>query len=88
MKFEKSLLTDVTSLRNVNHFTPSDKANTQKLDRCANGILATFENYPNLKTTDTIRDLMQTATVMEGEIAAARRLYNSQSLQFNQKIQT
>jgi hypothetical protein len=25
---------------------------------------------------------------MEGEIAAARRLYNSQSLQFNQKIQT
>ena len=87
VKFEKSLLTNITSLRNVNHFASNDKPTTTKLDNTARGILATFENYPNLKTTDTIRDLMQTATVMEGEIAAARRLYNSQALNFNQEIQ-
>jgi hypothetical protein len=50
--------------------------------------LATFENYPNIKSTDTIRDLMQTATILEGEIAATRRLYNQQALRFNQTIQT
>jgi LemA protein len=87
IKFEKTLLTDITSLRNVNHFSANDKHMTSKLDGAASKILATFENYPNLKTTDTIRDLMQTATVMEGEIAAARRLYNSQALHFNQEIQ-
>jgi LemA protein len=87
IKFEKTLLTDITSLRNINHFSANDKQNASKLDSAASKILATFENYPNLKTTDTIRDLMQTATVMEGEIAAARRLYNSQALHFNQEIQ-
>jgi hypothetical protein len=40
-----------------------------------------------LKTTDTIRDLMQSADYIEREIAASRRLYNATALNFNQEIQ-
>ncbi|MDR3330471.1 MAG: LemA family protein [Mycoplasmataceae bacterium] len=87
IKFEKGLLTDITSLRNVNHFNPSDAKTVSKLDSTSRGILATFENYPNLKTTDTIRDLMQSADYIEREIAASRRLYNATALNFNQEIQ-
>jgi LemA protein len=49
-------------------------------------MVATIENYPNLKSTDAIRDLMQSADYCEREIAANRRLYNSVVNEFNQKI--
>ncbi|MDR0825707.1 MAG: LemA family protein, partial [Mycoplasmataceae bacterium] len=87
IKFEKGLLTDITSLRNINHFSAQDK-NTQKLDYVAHGLIGQLENYPNLKTTDTIRELMQAANIIENEIAASRRLYNQIALEFNQSIQT
>ncbi|MDR2369743.1 MAG: LemA family protein, partial [Mycoplasmataceae bacterium] len=91
IKFEKSLLTDITRLRNVNvtandanGLVAQDKASSSALSR----LMATFENYPNLKTTDTIRDLMSSADYIEREIAASRRLYNATALQFNQEIQS
>jgi LemA protein len=62
---------------------------TERVGASAFGrLLATVENYPNLKTTDTIRDLMQSADYIEREIAAARRLYNAVALEFNQRIQS
>lgn len=90
IKFEKSLLTDITRLRNVNinNHDINKTVETERLGSSAFGrLLATFENYPNIKTTDTIRDLMQTADYIEREIAAARRLYNAIALEFNQTIQ-
>jgi LemA protein len=90
IKFEKSLLTDITKLRNVN-VAPNDPDGLVKQDKASSSalsrLLATFENYPNLKTTDTIRDLMSSADYIEREIAASRRLYNATALQFNQEIQ-
>ncbi|MDR1991346.1 MAG: LemA family protein [Mycoplasmataceae bacterium] len=90
VKFEKSLLTDITRLRNVN-VSPNDTDGLAKTDLASasalSRLMATFENYPNLKTTDTIRDLMSSADYIEREIAASRRLYNATALQFNQTIQ-
>jgi LemA protein len=91
VKFEKSLLTDITRLRNVN-VTANDANGLVAQDRVSSSalsrLMATFENYPNLKTTDTIRDLMSSADYIEREIAASRRLYNATALQFNQEIQS
>jgi LemA protein len=91
VKFEKSLLTDITRLRNVN-IAPNDTKGLVAQDTASasamSRLMATFENYPNLKTTDTIRDLMASADYIEREIAASRRLYNATALQFNQEIQS
>lgn len=90
IKFEKSLLTDITRLRNINVSpnNPDATVANEKLSTSAfSRLMATFENYPNLKTTDTIRDLMQSADYIEREIAASRRLYNEVVLRFNQEIQ-
>lgn len=91
IKFEKSLLSDITKLRNVNLAAHNiqQTVQTERVGASAFGrLLATVENYPNLKTTDTIRDLMQSADYIEREIAAARRLYNAVALEFNQRIQS
>jgi LemA protein len=78
-------------LRNVN-VAPNDVKGLVTQERTSasalSRLMATFENYPNLKTTDTIRDLMSSADYIEREIAASRRLYNSTALQFNQEIQS
>ena len=44
-----------------------------------------FENYPQLGADESIRRLMTESTMIEKEIASARRLYNSNVSIFNQK---
>jgi LemA protein len=48
--------------------------------------MATLENYPNLQSTAAINKLMETADYIEREIAASRRLYNSNVTLFNKAI--
>jgi LemA protein len=91
LSFEKDLLKEVTELRNVNmnpsaHNQAKTIKNEQMLNSAFGKLMATFENYPNIKSTDTIVNLMQTADYIEREIAASRRLYNSVVSQFNQKL--
>lgn len=86
MKFEQDLLKDVVSLRNVT----IDKSNAvqanEKIERSFGRLLATFERYPEIKSTQTIQNLMSNADYQEREIAAARRLYNAEVTDFNQEI--
>jgi LemA protein len=91
VKFEKNLITDVTSLRSVKGYQPGDattNANISKMDVAQAKILATLENYPKLESTTTIRELMQTADYLEREISATRRVYNASVSQFNGEIYT
>lgn len=84
VKFEKEVLTGVTMLRKgLSGNTMKDMTATNKI---AAGINATFEAYPDLKSTANIAKLMDVSTDIEQEIAATRRLYNSYVNEWNQNI--
>ncbi|WEK83323.1 MAG: LemA family protein [Mycoplasma sp.] len=90
MKYEKSVLTDVTKLRNMNinpNATPAQVNKALKsIDSLGSRIFATFENYPDLKAGASIVQLMNAAEINERELAASRRLYNADVNMFNQEL--
>jgi len=83
MKYEKDVLTQITNARS-NAFKGAEGA--AKLDALSANIMAVAENYPNLKAEDNIATLMDDAAYLEREIAASRRLYNSEVTIFNQML--
>ncbi len=86
MDFEKGLITDVTKLRSQK-ITPENMNDMDnKMQNAYGRILATFEQYPKLASTETIRELMNSAEYLEQELAASRRLYNSTVSAFNQEL--
>lgn len=90
MKYEKSVLSDVTKLRNMNinpNATPEQVNQAlQSVDSIGAKILATFENYPDLKAGASVMQLMNSAEINERELAASRRLYNADVNIFNQEL--
>ena len=50
-------------------------------------LFAVAENYPELRSSETIITAQQTYTEVEGHIAAARRFYNSAVTRLNNAIQ-
>lgn len=89
MKFEKDVMTDVTKLRNMNlnHVSPEELSKVgQQLDATRNNLIANIENYPDLKSSVSITQLMNAIDINEREIAASRRLYNADVNEFNQNL--
>jgi len=88
VRFEKKLLTDVTALRNINAAIPSNKiaAVEAQTSGVFGRVMATMENYPQLESTQTIRNLMETADYIEREIAANRRVYNEMAGDYNKDL--
>jgi len=85
-QFEKSTLTQITELRTqwMNAKTVNDKisAGTQ-LDSAISRLLVTFENYPELKTVETVNNLMVQLEGTENRIAVSRRDYNDAVRKYN-----
>lgn len=89
MKFEKETLVNVTKLRSMtNADTDIIKANENQriMDAVSRDLRINFENYPNLKASSVIAELMSSSQYIETEIAASRRLYNLKVTSFNQNI--
>ncbi|MDE6476595.1 MAG: LemA family protein [Mycoplasmoidaceae bacterium] len=86
MDFEKGLLTDITKLRSQK-ITPENLTEVNnKIEDSFGRLLATFEQYPKLSSTETIKQLMNSAEYLEEELAASRRLYNAVVSEFNQEL--
>lgn len=83
MKYEKSVLTDITKAR-TNTFKGAK--GSAKLDSISAKIFAVAENYPKLDSLGNARELMEQAGYLEREIGASRRLYNSEVSRFNQML--
>ncbi|QKT05457.1 LemA family protein [Mycoplasma sp. OR1901] len=87
---EKDLYTSVTRMRaltgtgNINDSVELEKLTSSALGR----LIAVRENYPELKSSDLYKELMEQSTYIEREIGAARRLYNSRVNEFNSSIFT
>jgi LemA protein len=58
------------------------------LSRALLGLRAIAENYPNLRATENFQQLSRNLSELEDEIQASRRIYNSNVMAYNTKIQT
>lgn len=83
MEHEKSLMTELTELRTkamANTFVASPKEKIE-MESLLNQKLGEFrvslENYPDLKSNQTMITAMQSMNEVEEHISAARRFYNS-----------
>lgn len=93
MEHERGLMEDITKLRNqAMSLGDSQKDMPQKLEldgKIRAGmtqLFGVFENYPQLKSDQTMITAMQTYNEVEEHIAAARRFYNSAVLELNNKV--
>ncbi|WLP85842.1 LemA family protein [Mycoplasma seminis] len=86
---EEKVFEDVAKLRSLT-LSGNAAANSAEIEALNNSIfgrlMAVAENYPELKADGLYRDLMEETTYLEREIAASRRLYNSEANMFNASI--
>ena len=94
MEHEKGLFEEVTKLRTQAMSTPADMDNMGKkiqLDSQSKGlmgqIMVAVENYPQLKSDQTMVTAQQTYNEVEEHIAAARRFYNAAVLELNNAVE-
>ncbi len=96
MAHEKELMIKITAIRERFEapYTMEEpqqvqqhlQAGTQLRD-LMNTLFVRAEQYPDLRSSDTIITAQQTYTEVEGHLAAARRFYNSSVAELNNAIQ-
>ena len=90
-RFERETLERIVQMRTevMKAQSPRD---VQKIDResrqILGNILVTVENYPDLKTSQTVQKLMDAVREVEDEIARHRYTYNNIVQEYNTKIDT
>ncbi len=89
-KFEQETFTKVTAMRaSVATAGPGDLNKVEAESRSIFGrLLAVAENYPELKTSQTVTSLMDSVKSLEDEIARQRYTYNNISQEFNTMMDT
>ena len=94
MEHERSLLDDITKLRTEALKLSSGFDNIQDKIKLDNEIkskmgqlMVSVENYPQLKSNETMMQAMSTYSEVEEHIAAARRFYNSAVLDLNNAVE-
>jgi LemA protein len=89
-KFEKETFEKVTAMRAaVATASPGDLNKVDAESRSIFGrLLAVAENYPDLKTSSTVTNLMDSIKSIEEEIARQRYTYNNISQEFNTMMDT
>ncbi|AUM62325.1 LemA family protein [Spiroplasma monobiae] len=87
MKFEKEMLTNLTSMRTGVGIKDLGK-NASMLDKVSKQVTMQLENYPEIKSTELVQELMKTTSSIEDDISASRRIYNSNTSIFNQALNT
>lgn len=88
-KHEKELLENVTkaraSLMTAGTTTEKAEANNQ-LSQTLKSLFAVAENYPDLKASENFKELQEELSDTENKIAYSRQFYNSNVLDFNNKL--
>jgi len=90
MKHEKEVLEEITKLRSqaLKTQNPKEKISIEnRLTNLLDKILVNIENYPELKANQNFLQLQNTITMLENEIAAARRAYNQAVTDYNNAIE-
>jgi LemA protein len=96
MEHEKSLMSDITALREnaAPSYNPKDTeslkhhlAASEALGQRMGQLMIKAENYPDMKSDQTMVRAMQTYNEVEAQIAAARRFYNASVTDLNNSVQ-
>lgn len=85
-KHEQSIFIEITNLRSAYIKEPKNLKNGEILNNKMNQLIAVGENYPELKASEQYLDLQKTLTKLESQLQAARRIYNSEVTNYNDKI--
>lgn len=94
MEHERGLISDITALRTKAAGLKSDTDTISQKIKLDNEIatkmgqlMVNVENYPQLKSDQTMIQAMQTYSEVEEHIAAARRFYNSAVNELNNAVE-
>lgn len=94
MEHERGLITEITNLRTKvsglrsDRDTISEKINLDnQIANKMGQLMVNVENYPQLKSDQTMIQAMQTYSEVEEHIAAARRFYNSAVNDLNNAVE-
>lgn len=96
MEHEQSLLTEITALRsraeqsydqNNQQSVRDHLGVAEQLSAKMGQLMITVENYPTLKSDQTMLHAMQTYNEVEAQVSAARRFYNSSVTALNNAVQ-
>lgn len=85
MKYEQQLIENLTQLR-VEYNKTKDIKIGEELNNKLNTLVATAENYPDLKASELFLNLQENLVKMESQLQAARRIYNIDVTNYNIKI--
>jgi LemA protein len=91
MQFESELLQNITKLRTDWQRAPTvnDRVeSSNELEVALSKLILTYENYPDLKTDQTLVRLMDELAGTENRIAVARTYYNDGVRDFNTNLRT
>jgi LemA protein len=89
MTFERDVLTDVTTARAAfsrSASIPEQGATSATTTRAVRTLLATVENYPELKSAANVLALQAEIERLEAMIADRRELYNDQVYRYDARI--
>lgn len=88
LKYEKETLSDIVKLRNPNTCYTIEEYNecSKQLENAQKQLNVVVEQYPDLKGNTTMIQLQDACKEVEENLAAARRLYNSNVTSYNQSI--
>lgn len=89
-EYEKSTLEDVVNLRNsaYDKMSTDDKVDiNNKLSQGLGKLMAIAEAYPDLKANENFMNLSNQLSLVEEDIANARKYYNGTVRMFNDKVQ-
>jgi LemA protein len=89
MKYEKNVLTTVTALRSsiVTGTTQQKAQANDQLSQALKSIFAVAENYPDLKASETFKNLQDELETTEDKISFVRSSYNDYVLEYNNSLQ-
>ena len=85
-KHEENIFTEIANLRSAYMNEQKDLKNAEVLNNKMNQLIAVAENYPELKASEQYLNLQRNLTKIESQLQAARRIYNMEVTDYNNKI--
>lgn len=87
MEFEKETFVNIAEKRSM-YLKNKNLKDGEELNNECNRIILLTENYPELKANEQFLTLQKKLSKMENQLQAARRIYNIEVNEYNNKIET
>ena len=85
-KYEKDVFEEIAKLRSDYMNKQKDFKSAENLNNKMNELIAIAESYPDLKVGEQYLNLQKNLTKIESQLQAARRIYNNEVTNYNNKI--